>query len=53
MAVCGARYGTLTTAQRNRLPSRSFGLPETRQYPMPDSSHAKNAKARAAAQSGL
>jgi hypothetical protein len=28
----------------------TFGLPEQRKYPMPDESHARNAKARAAQQ---
>lgn len=38
---------TLTTKARKHLPPTEFGLPETRQYPMPDKSHAANAKARA------
>ena len=38
----------LTTAARNALPDTAFGLPEQRAYPMPDASHARNAKARAA-----
>jgi hypothetical protein len=41
----------LSAAERNRLKSSSFGLPPTSQsegkYPMPDRSHAANAKARA------
>lgn len=37
----------LTTAQRKALPKSAFGLPAKRAYPMPDASHAKNAKARA------
>lgn len=37
----------LKTAKRNKLKSSSFGLPGSRKYPMPDKSHAKNAKARA------
>lgn len=37
----------LTTEQLKKLPDNVFGLPETRQYPMPDRSHAANAKARA------
>lgn len=32
---------------RNKLPKSSFGLPGSRKYPMPDKSHAANAKARA------
>jgi hypothetical protein len=38
----------LSRAQRNRLPSSVFGLPKQRKYPMPNKSHARNAKARAA-----
>lgn len=37
----------LTTAARNSLSSHTFGLPGRRAYPMPDSAHAANAKARA------
>ena len=37
----------LTTAKRKSLPASSFGLPGKRAYPMPDRSHAANAKARA------
>jgi len=40
----------LTTAERKRLPSRVFGLPKKDGYPMPDRSHAANAKARASQQ---
>lgn len=40
----------LRAAQRNKLKSSTFGLPGERKYPMPDSSHAKNAKARATQQ---
>lgn len=40
----------LTTAKKNSEPSKEFGLPEQRKYPMPDASHARNAKARAAQQ---
>lgn len=40
----------LTTKKRNSLKSRSFGLPKERKYPMPDKSHARNAKARASQQ---
>ena len=39
--------GPLTSAERGRLPKSSFGLPGRRAYPMPDRSHAANAKARA------
>lgn len=37
----------LTTANRAKEPAKKFGLPEERKYPMPDASHARNAKARA------
>jgi len=37
----------LTTAKRNKLPKSDFGLPGRDAYPMPDKSHAANAKARA------
>lgn len=37
----------LRAAKRNALPSSKFGLPGSRKYPMPDKSHAANAKARA------
>lgn len=40
----------LRAAKRNALPSSSFGLPGSRKYPMPDRSHAANAKARATQQ---
>jgi len=38
----------LSTATKNAEPNKDFGLPEQRKYPMPDASHARNAKARAA-----
>lgn len=37
----------LSTRSRKSLPSSEFGLPSKRKYPMPDKSHAANAKARA------
>ena len=37
----------LTTVKRNKLPKSDFGLPGREAYPMPDRSHAANAKARA------
>ncbi len=40
----------LPAKARNALPSKSFGLPAERAYPMPDASHAANAKARATQQ---
>ena len=38
----------LTTKARKKLPKSSYGLPGAKKYPMPDKSHARNAKARAA-----
>lgn len=38
---------TLTAKRRNAMPKSSFGLPGKKAYPMPDKSHAANAKARA------
>ena len=40
----------LDTKKRDSLPKSQFGLPEERKYPMPDESHARYAKARAAQQ---
>lgn len=37
----------LKSAERKALPGKDFGLPGSRKYPMPDKSHAANAKARA------
>jgi len=37
----------LTAKARNKLPKAKFGEPGERKYPMPDKSHAANAKARA------
>jgi hypothetical protein len=37
----------LTTKARKALPASTFGEPGKRAYPMPDRSHAGNAKARA------
>jgi hypothetical protein len=37
----------LKAKTRNKLPASDFGLPGERKYPMPDASHAANAKARA------
>ena len=37
----------LSTETRNKLKSSTFGLPKSRKYPMPDASHAANAKSRA------
>lgn len=38
---------TLSTKARDKLPASKFGEPGKRAYPMPDKSHAQNAKARA------
>lgn len=38
----------LTTTVRKSLPDAQFGLPASRKFPMPDRSHAANAKSRAA-----
>jgi hypothetical protein len=40
----------LTEKKRDSLKSSTYGLPEERKYPMPDKSHARNAKARASQQ---
>lgn len=40
----------LMAATRNALPAAKFGMPGARKYPMPDKSHAANAKARATQQ---
>jgi hypothetical protein len=37
----------LTTTKKKAEPQSDFGLPSERKYPMPDKSHAQNAKARA------
>lgn len=37
----------LTSKSRNKLPKSEFGMPGERKFPMPDKSHAANAKARA------
>jgi hypothetical protein len=41
---------TLSDKKRDSLKSTTFGLPDERKYPMPDESHARNAKARASQQ---
>ena len=43
---------TLTEKKRDNLKDSTFGLPEEHKYPMPDKSHARNAKARALAAGG-
>ena len=40
----------LTAKVRRKLKKSQFGLPGSRKYPMPDRSHAINAKARATQQ---
>lgn len=40
----------LTSKARNALPAKTFGEPGARKYPMPNKSHAINAKARATQQ---
>ena len=37
----------LTGAERGAMGKSEFGMPSQRKYPMPDKSHAANAKARA------
>lgn len=37
----------LTAKKRKALPKKVFGLPDEEKYPMPDKSHAANAKGRA------
>ena len=39
--------GQLNAAKRKALPKSKFGMPGERKYPMPNKSHAANAKARA------
>lgn len=39
--------GHIDAADRKGIPKSEFGLPGSRRYPMPDKSHAANAKARA------
>jgi len=46
----GSSMATLSEKKRDSLPDSKFGLPEEHKYPMPDKSHARNAKARAAQQ---
>jgi hypothetical protein len=40
----------LTEKKRDSIKDSKFGLPDERKYPMPDESHARNAKARASQQ---
>ena len=41
---------TMSEKKRDSLKTSQFGLPDERKYPMPDASHARNAKARASQQ---
>ena len=41
---------TLTEKKRDNMADSKFGLPDEHKYPMPDKSHAANAKARASQQ---
>ncbi len=41
---------TMSEKKRDSLKASQYGLPEERKYPMPDASHARNAKARASQQ---
>jgi hypothetical protein len=50
MPTIGSITGKLTAKKRRSLPAATFGLPASRKYPMPDKSHAANAKARATQQ---
>ena len=40
----------LTSRARNKLPAKDFAEPDKRAYPIEDTSHARNAKARASQQ---
>lgn len=35
----------LSTAERRRLPASAFGLPDQREFPMPDAAHVRAAEA--------
>lgn len=37
--------GKLTTGERDMLPSSDFGIPETREFPIPDAAHVRAAAA--------
>jgi len=43
----GTSMSKLTSKDRNSMKKCEFGMPGERKYPMPDKSHAANAKARA------
>ena len=40
----------LSEKKRDNMSDSKFGLPDEHKYPMPDKSHARNAKARASQQ---
>ncbi|HEY7024927.1 MAG TPA: hypothetical protein VH371_08210 [Candidatus Limnocylindrales bacterium] len=40
----------LSEEKRDNMADSKFGLPDEHKYPMPDKSHARNAKARASQQ---
>jgi hypothetical protein len=40
----------LSEKKRDNMADSKFGLPDEKKYPMPDESHARNAKARASQQ---
>ena len=40
----------LSTKRRKSMSKSEYGLPDEKKYPMPDKSHARNAKARASQQ---
>jgi hypothetical protein len=40
----------LSEKSRDKMSDSKFGLPDEHKYPMPDKSHARNAKARASQQ---
>lgn len=48
----GVDMAKLNAAERKHIPASDFGMPGSRKYPMPDKSHAANAKARATQQVG-
>jgi hypothetical protein len=41
------KMAKLTAKKREAIPKKEFGLPGSEKYPMPDKTHAANAKARA------
>lgn len=50
MAKLTSKASKLISKSRKELKASTFGLPGSRKYPMPDASHAANAKARATQQ---